>query len=100
MKFLRRRLDLTGREFAAHLGITPVHLSRVENGARRPTRSLDLLIRLAAASLIASRDKKPFPADLAPFVDQLDQTWDIGTHRLRHVDQTLPEQDEWVEAAS
>lgn len=100
IRFLRRRVDLTGREFAAHLGITPEHLSRVENGPRRPTKSLDLLIRLASASLIASRDKKHFPADLAPFVDQLDQAWDIGTHRLRHLDQALPEQDEWVEAAS
>jgi putative zinc finger/helix-turn-helix YgiT family protein len=99
IKFLRRRVDLTANEFSAHLGITPIHLSRVENGRRRPAKSLDLLIRLATASLIARRDKKPFPADLAPFVDQLDQAWDIGTHRLQHVDAPLPEQDEWVEAA-
>ncbi|MES1256684.1 MAG: helix-turn-helix domain-containing protein [Acidobacteriota bacterium] len=100
IRFLRRRVDQTAREFAAHLGISAVHLSRMENGPRVPPRSLDLLIRLVTASLIAARDKKPFPADLAPFVDQLEQTWNIGTHRLKHVDQTLPEEDQWVEAAS
>jgi len=98
IKFLRRRVDLSAREFAAHLGITPVHLSRVENARRRPAKSLDLLVRLASASLIARRDKKPFPADLAPFVDQLDDAWDIGTHRLKHLDHALPVENEWVEA--
>jgi putative zinc finger/helix-turn-helix YgiT family protein len=100
IKFLRRRVALTAREFAAHLGITPVHLSRTENGARRPTKSLDLLIRLVTASLIASRDKKPFPNDLAPLVDRLEKAWDIGTHRLKHLDQALPEEDEWIEATN
>jgi DNA-binding transcriptional regulator YiaG len=98
IKFLRRRVDLTSKEFAARLGISPVHLSRVENGRRRPTKTLDLLVRLVVATLLAARDKKPFPADLAPLVDQL-EAWDIGTHCLRHVEQTLPEQDEWVDAA-
>lgn len=100
IKFLRRRVDLTGAEFAAHLGITSIHLSRVENGHRRPPKSLDLLIRLATASLISRRDGKPFPADLAPFVNELEQAWDIGAHRLRHVDQPLPEQEEWIEATA
>lgn len=98
IKFLRRRVDLTGNEFAAHLGITPIHLSRVENGRRKPAKPLDLLIRLVTAVLIAQRDKKPLPADLAPFVDQLEQGWDIGTHRLAHIDKPLPEEEEWVEA--
>ena len=99
VRFLRRRVNLTANEFAAHLGITPVHLSRIENGRKVPARPLDLLIRLATASLIAARDKKPFPADLAPFVDQLEQGRDIGTHRLKHLDQALPDEDQWVAAA-
>jgi putative transcriptional regulator len=98
IKFLRRRVDMSSKEFAERLGISAVHLSRLENGRRRPVKTLDVLVRLVTASLIASRDKKPFPADLVPLVDQLEKAWDIGTHRLKHVDQALPEQDEWVEA--
>jgi putative zinc finger/helix-turn-helix YgiT family protein len=98
IKFLRRRVGLSAREFAERLGITPIHLSRYENDRRRPTKPMDLLIRLAAATLLAARDGKPIPADLGPFIDQLEQAWEIGTHRLRHVDQTLREQEEWVEA--
>jgi hypothetical protein len=49
--------------------------------------------------LIAARDAKPFPSDLAPLVDQLDAAWDVGTHRLKHVDQALPDH-EWAEASA
>lgn len=100
IRFLRRRVDLSAKEFAARLGITPVHLSRIENSVRRQTKPLDLLIRLAVATLIASRDAKPFPSDLAPFVNQLEDAWDVGTHRLKHVEQALPEEDEWIEASA
>lgn len=97
IKFLRRRVDLTAKEFAGRIGITPQHLSRLENDKGR-SRVCDLLIRLSAASMIAARDKKPFPADLAPFVDQLDESWDVGTHRLRHNDAAPPDQ-EWEETS-
>lgn len=95
IKFLRRRVDMSAREFAAKIGLTPVALSRFENAKRRPTRRLDLLIRLSAAALIAGRDRRPFPADLAPLLDAL-EAWDIGSHRVRHVDAASPDH-EWEE---
>lgn len=95
IKFLRRRVGIQSKEFAQRIGLTPVSLSRFENGQRRVSRRIDLLIRLSAAALIASRDNKPFPADLAPLVRTL-EAWDIGHHRLRHVDSALPEH-EWVD---
>jgi len=96
IKFLRRRVELSAKEFADRIGITPQHLSRLENDKGK-SKILDLLIRLSIASLIAARDRKPFPADLAPFVDQLETAWDIGAHRLRHNDQA-PAHREWEEA--
>ena len=93
IKFLRRRVELSGKTFAERIGITPVQLSRVETGARHVTHRMDLLIRLAIAAFIASRDNKPFPVDLTPFIDKL-EAWDIGSHRLRHRDQATPDH-EW-----
>ena len=99
IRFIRRRSDLSGKEFAERIGITPQHLSRIENDKGNKSKSLDLLIRLSIATLIAARDGNPFPADLAPLVDQLDQAWDIGTHRLKHLDQAPPEH-QWEEASA
>ncbi len=48
---------------------------------------------LAAAALIAARDSKPFPTDLAPLVDGL-EAWDIGAHRVRHIN-AGPADCEW-----
>jgi putative zinc finger/helix-turn-helix YgiT family protein len=93
IRFLRRRVGLQAKEFAERIGLTPVSLSRFENGQRRVSRRTDLLIRLSAAALMAGRDNKPFPTDLAPLVRTL-EAWDIGRHRLRHVDAALPEH-EW-----
>ena len=93
IKFLRRRIGIQAREFAEKIGLTPVALSRFETGKRPITRRMDLLLKLAAAALIAGRDGRPMPADLAPLVDTL-EAWDIGSHRLRHVDAAPPEQ-EW-----
>lgn len=97
IKFLRRRIELNGKAFADRIGITPQHLSRIEND-RTKSKILDLLIRLSIASLLAARDGKPMPADLAPFVDQLEAAWDIGAHRLKHNDQA-PQDREWEAAA-
>jgi putative zinc finger/helix-turn-helix YgiT family protein len=93
IKFLRRRIEIQARDFAERIGLTPVALSRFENGARPLTRRVDLLIRLAAAAMISTRDGKPFPADLAPLVGTL-EAWDIGHHRLRHVE-AAPPASEW-----
>lgn len=90
IKFLRRRVGIQAKEFAERIGLTPVALSRFETGRHRVSRRIDLLIKLSAAALIASRDNKPFPSDLAPLVETL-EAWDIGSHRLRHVDSAPPE---------
>lgn len=97
VKFLRRRIDQSAKEFAQKIGITPVHLSRVENGTRPITRPVDLLVRLTVAAYIAARDGKTFPKDLVTLIDQLERSWDIGAHRLKHVSSAPPE-SEWEEA--
>ena len=93
IKFLRRRIGIQAKEFAERIGLTPVALSRFETQRRAVSRRIDLFIRLSAAALIASRDNKPFPADLAPLVETL-EAWDIGNHRLRHIDSAPPDH-EW-----
>ena len=97
VRFLRRRVGLTAKEFAAKIALTPVRLSQIENTKTGIRKRADLLIRLSMAALIAARDSKPFPSDLAHLVDQLEQTWDLGSHRLRHNEQAPPDQ-EWEEA--
>lgn len=89
---------MQGKDFAERIGITPVQLSRLENSSRRVTQRMDLLIRLAIAALIAARDGKPIPADLAPLVHKL-ESWDIGSHRVRHND-AAPADREWEEATA
>lgn len=98
IKFLRRRIGIQAKDFAERIGMTPVAMSRFETGKHRVTRKADLLIRLAAAAMIAARDNRPFPTDLVPLVDRL-EAWDIGSHRLRHVDAAVP-QEEWQQDAT
>jgi putative transcriptional regulator len=99
VKFLRRRADLSAKEFADRIGITPVHLSRLENNRSKRTKVIDLLLRLSMASLLAAKMHKPFPADLAPLVEQLEAAWDMGAHRIKHIDQALPDHEWEIEAA-
>jgi DNA-binding transcriptional regulator YiaG len=98
IKFLRRRVKMTAKDFAARIGLTPVRLSQLENTRRGLQKRADLLIRLVAAVLIAARDSKPFPSDLAPMVEQFEQAWDLGTHRIKHYDNVSPDRV-WQEAA-
>jgi DNA-binding transcriptional regulator YiaG len=93
IKFLRRRIGIQAKDFAERIGLTAVALSRFETDAKPVTRKTDLLIKLAAAAMIASRDGKPMPPDLAPLAQSL-EAWDIGHHRLRHVESALPDH-EW-----
>jgi putative zinc finger/helix-turn-helix YgiT family protein len=93
IKFLRRRIGIQAKEFAERIGLTAVALSRFETQSRPVSRRIDLLIRLSAAAMIAARDAKPFPADLVPLFQTL-EAWDIGSHRLRHIDAAPPDH-EW-----
>jgi transcriptional regulator with XRE-family HTH domain len=99
IKFLRRRVGFSGKDFAQRIGITAVQLSRLENGSRAITRRTDLLIRLVVATYVAAREGRPLPKDLVHLIDQLEQSHEIGAHRLRHVD-SVPPAREWQEAAS
>jgi putative zinc finger/helix-turn-helix YgiT family protein len=96
IRFLRRQTGLQAKELAERIGLTPVSLSRFETGAAVPSRKVDLLIRLAAAALIASREGESFARDLAPLVERL-EAWDVGSHTLRHVEAAAPER-EWEAA--
>jgi hypothetical protein len=71
-----------------------------ENDKGKKTRTLDLLSRLGVATLIAARHGKPLPDDLAPLVDQLEAAFDVGTHRLTHLDQPFPSTNETSEGFS
>jgi putative zinc finger/helix-turn-helix YgiT family protein len=93
IRFLRRRIGIQAKDFAERIGLTPVTLSRFETGAKLVSRRTDLLIKLSAAAMIAARDGKPIPGDLAPLVQSL-EAWDIGHHRLRHIESAPPDH-EW-----
>jgi transcriptional regulator with XRE-family HTH domain len=96
IRFLRRRLGLTAREFAAKIDLTPERLSQLENGRAVAPRRTDLLVKLTCAVLLAAKTGLPFPTDdLLPLVEELESTWHVGVHRLRHNDQA---EREWEEA--
>ncbi len=97
VRFLRRRTGLSAKDFASRIGLTPVRLSELENGVRPLIKRTDVLIRLSIAAIMASRDRAPFPADLAPLVEQLENAWDVGEHRLRH-NENASRDREWEEA--
>lgn len=98
IRFLRKELGMTLREFGGRLGMTDVHLSRIEKGNRRMISSTtNLLVRLTVAWELTRQDRIPFPRDLEPVVDELEQTWDIGSHRLRHRDSSPPD-CQWEQA--
>ena len=86
IRFLRTELGFSSKQFAERIALTPVHLSRLETGSRRTNRRMDLLVRLSVAAEFSTRENKPFPPDLGPLVTALEQAWDIGSHRVRHLD--------------
>jgi transcriptional regulator with XRE-family HTH domain len=95
IRFLRKRAGLQAKDFAQRIGITPEHMSKIENGRAKLHRTYDLLIRLAIATLLAARDGKPLPQDLVPLIDRLEDAWDeLGQHRARHADPST-RQAEW-----
>jgi putative zinc finger/helix-turn-helix YgiT family protein len=101
VRFLRKRLGLGSKEFSKRIGISPVHISRIENGERRIPRPLNLLIRLFFASALSARDGKTYP-EMGHILDQLEHViMDLGSHRLRHVaaDESSANMEEWREAS-
>jgi putative zinc finger/helix-turn-helix YgiT family protein len=100
VRFLRKRLELTAREFAGRLGITSVHLSRLENGRRGLQRSMDLLVRLYCAHTLSVQHQRPCPPELISVLQQLEALQTIDAeHRVRHRRRTgRNPSPEWVEA--
>lgn len=84
VRFLRRRVSQSSREFAQRLGISAVQLSRIENRSRPVTRPLDLLVRLMVAAYASAHAGQPFPADLVHLIDQCERTRTDSAHRLRY----------------
>jgi putative zinc finger/helix-turn-helix YgiT family protein len=65
LTFLRRCLDMKGRQLAKELGITHETLSRCENGAYRMNPSADRLIRAIVALWYLNRGAEVFTAETA-----------------------------------
>ena len=100
VRFLRKRLELTAREFAARLGMSPVHLSRLENGRRGLKRPTDLLIRLYCAHWLSALQHRSCAPGLIATLQQLEAMQaEDPEHRIRHRRRTGREcSPEWVEA--
>jgi putative zinc finger/helix-turn-helix YgiT family protein len=93
VRFLRKRVGLTAKEFSRRIGLSPEYFSQIENGHTLPERKTELLIRLFAAATLAAKAKEPFPSDLAPILEEL-EGFDAGAHRVRHNDEAAPNH-EW-----
>ncbi len=103
MRFLRKRIGLTAQQFAGRLGISAVHLSRLENGRRGLQRTMDLLVRLFCAHTLAEARHQPCPTELTAILEQLESGEHSSTeHRIRH--QELRDRkalrQEWVPASA
>ena len=96
IRFLRKELRMNARFFAGLLGMSAVHLSRIETGARPVTPVMNSHVRLAIAWELAKA--KALPMDqLDPFVSAL-EALDVGGHRLQHLDNAPPDQ-QWEPVA-
>lgn len=57
IRFLRKHLDLTGADFARHMGTTPETVSRWESGSAPMGQVADRLLR----TMVALRDQAGYP---------------------------------------
>ena len=58
IKFLRKRLSLSGRDFARHLGVDNATVSHWENGKDNPSELADRLIRLFYANRLPAEERQ------------------------------------------
>lgn len=104
VRFLRKRLELTARQFSERLGMTAVHLSRLENGRRPLKRQADLLIRLfCAVALARKRQEACRPEVVLPLLDELEASAGVNPElRFRHrrTSHRGANRHEWVEAGA
>jgi len=88
LRFLRRYLEYPAKSFAQLIGITPVHLSRSENGPAI-SRTLDRLARLLLVQSEAEQGRR-FPHDIIEHLRTISDEPEIDyVHRLRAIE--LPE---------
>jgi transcriptional regulator with XRE-family HTH domain len=97
VRFLRKRVGLTARQFAQQIGRTPEWISQIENDHAELDRPAELLFRLALGVLLAAKTGRSAD-DLAPLVEELERAMAVNAIRVRHRDNPLPDQ-EWEAAA-
>jgi len=103
MRFLRKRIGLTGQQFASRLGISAVHVSRLEHGRRGLQRTTDLLVRLFCAHTLADAQHRPCPPELTAILEQLESGQHPSTeHWIRHhgLRRGKPVRQEWIPASA
>jgi putative transcriptional regulator len=102
VRFLRKHLGYSARDFSALVGMNHVHLSRLENDKRQMPRKFEVLIRLFGAQALAERSNRPFPLPLIKVLEELEAGLDIGDRELEHVDVSRGRRSEprhvWQEA--
>ena len=89
--------DWDAKAFAEHLGMSAVHLSRVETG-KRPVLPVMNSHAVGRRLGLAKQQQIPFD-DLEPFVAELEATWNVAGHLLQHIDNAPPDQ-EWEPAVA
>jgi transcriptional regulator with XRE-family HTH domain len=97
LRFLRGQLGLTSRQMARRIGVTAVHLSRLERGHRPVPRPLDLLVRLySACSLAAANGANPVPL-VTPLLEELESPEPASPSlRVRHTPRNNTRGAGWV----
>jgi DNA-binding transcriptional regulator YiaG len=103
IRFVRKFLSYSARDFSALIGAHHVTLSDWENGKASIQQSTEALVRLAFAELIRDKFKRPFPKRLTPVLEMLEKTATFsGDLRMEHVEiptkQSEPSQY-WRESA-
>ena len=106
IRYLRKHLGLNAVDFSGYLGINPVSLSRIENMKRGVTSTIDRLVRLLFAQLVAAHQNAPHPKSLLTILEGLKQgTFPVTDHQIEHLDIPYPcthpaAQNEWRELRS
>ena len=90
IRFLRKRVGLSSKEFGARLGFHQVTVSKLETGRHRLQRPTDLLIRLYCAHLLAAKRGLQMPDDMLPVLEELERGMDVGQHRFEHLESNEP----------
>jgi transcriptional regulator with XRE-family HTH domain len=87
IRYLRKHVGLSAKAFAGYLGVNPVSLSRIENGERGVTSTVDRLVRLLHAQMLAVKEHCSSFRNLLPLFKALNQgTLPLTEHRIEHLD--------------